>query len=198
MEFLVMQYHKLSLYIIISFCRHFQYYPVSHMYNPRMWSNIKSTSVCFTWPVRGSSMSLAYIGVSSRGEAAALVLFPINVFKFYKRTKWPAWLKIVASLMFVRWSDFYKQKECQRDTSQVYGQKLFSRKKVSVCCNRYLDGRTALNDDSEKHRQTKDPTHWCKLCHCRGFDKGRSKKHAETPANTVVYCFSYLKKTTLQ
>jgi hypothetical protein len=35
-------------------------------------------------------MSLAYIGMSGRGEVAMLVsLFSIDVSKLYKQTKWP-------------------------------------------------------------------------------------------------------------
>jgi hypothetical protein len=36
-------------------------------------------------------------------------------------------------------------------SASVYGQKVLSRKKVSVWRNRFKDGRTALNDDPEKN-----------------------------------------------
>jgi hypothetical protein len=51
-------------------------------------------------------MSLAYIGMSSRGEVAALVSFSIHVSKLYKHTKWPVPLKIIPSLRSMQWSDF--------------------------------------------------------------------------------------------
>jgi hypothetical protein len=39
-----------------------------------------------------------------------------------------------------------------RRSVRVYGQNGLSRKEVSVRCNKFKDGRTALNDDPEKHR----------------------------------------------
>jgi hypothetical protein len=44
------------------------------------------------------------------------------------------------------------QSEIQRRIVSVYGQKVFSRKEVSVWCNKFKDGRTALSDDPQKHR----------------------------------------------
>jgi hypothetical protein len=43
------------------------------------------------------------------------------------------------------------QREIQRRLVSVYGQKIFSWKEVSVWCNKFKVGRTALNDD---HRNT--------------------------------------------
>jgi hypothetical protein len=42
--------------------------------------------------------------------------------------------------------------EIHRRLVSDYGQKSFSRKEVSVWCNKFRGGRTTLNDDSEKHR----------------------------------------------
>jgi hypothetical protein len=41
----------------------------------------------------------------------------------------------------------------------VYGQNIFSQKKMSVWCNKFKNGRTTLNDDPQKQRQTKDLAH---------------------------------------
>jgi hypothetical protein len=73
-----------------------------------------------THGLRDISVSLAYVSTSGREvavstsgrEVAALAsLFPTQVSKLYKRTKWPVWLQIIASLRSARWSDFCKQKE---------------------------------------------------------------------------------------
>jgi hypothetical protein len=51
------------------------------------------------------------------------------------------------------------QSEIHRRLVNGYGWKVFSRKEVSVWCNKFRDGRTALNDDTEKHKsQTQDLT----------------------------------------
>jgi transposase len=44
------------------------------------------------------------------------------------------------------------QSEIHRRLVSVYGQNVFSRKEVSVWCNKFKDGRMALNDDPQKHR----------------------------------------------
>jgi hypothetical protein len=43
------------------------------------------------------------------------------------------------------------QRKLHREIESVYGDKVFSRKEVSVWCNKFKDGRTALNDDPEKN-----------------------------------------------
>jgi hypothetical protein len=44
------------------------------------------------------------------------------------------------------------QSEIHRRLLSVYGQKVFSRKEVSVWYNKFKDGRAALNDDPQEHR----------------------------------------------
>jgi hypothetical protein len=105
----------------------------------------------FLWPARDISMYLPCIGTSGRGEVCAVVsLFYSHVSKLYRRTKWPALLKIVACLGSAQWSDFCKQKAWVR--ASVYCQNVFRRKEVTVWCNEFKDGRKALNDDPKKHR----------------------------------------------
>jgi site-specific recombinase XerC len=40
----------------------------------------------------------------------------------------------------------------QHRLASVYSHNIFSRKEVSVSCNKIKDGQTALNDDPQKHR----------------------------------------------
>jgi hypothetical protein len=44
------------------------------------------------------------------------------------------------------------QTKIHRRLVSVYGQNVFSQKEVSVWCNKFEDGRTALIDDPLKHR----------------------------------------------
>jgi hypothetical protein len=46
------------------------------------------------------------------------------------------------------------QSEIHRRLVSVYDQNVFSRKEVTVWCNKFKYGRTALNDDPEKHSKT--------------------------------------------
>jgi hypothetical protein len=39
------------------------------------------------------------------------------------------------------------------------GREFFTRKEVTVWCNKFKDGRTALNDDPEKHRSRPGTSH---------------------------------------
>jgi hypothetical protein len=58
----------------------------------------------------------------------------------------------------------------------VYGLNLLSRTEVSICCNKFEDGRTALYDDPEEHRGTQRSSHNDENCVAvESFDKGRPK-----------------------
>jgi hypothetical protein len=70
------------------------------------------------------------------------------------------------------------QSEIRLRSLSVYGQKVFSQKKVSVWCIEFKDGSMALNGDPEKHRQTKNLTQWWKVCQCWKFDKEWSKNQS--------------------
>jgi DNA-binding NarL/FixJ family response regulator len=61
----------------------------------------------------------------------------------------------------VRFVQGVSQSEIHRGLVSVYGQKVFSRK--------------TLNDDRQKHRSRPRASHTAENCHCRRFDKGRSK-----------------------
>jgi hypothetical protein len=45
---------------------------VRHEAHVRRRSDIEGTSVCYIWPARDISLSLAYIGTPGRGEVAVL------------------------------------------------------------------------------------------------------------------------------
>jgi hypothetical protein len=61
-------------------------------------SDVKGTSVFYMWPAGDTSMSLAFVGTSGREVAALVSLFSIPVCELCERTKWPVWLKIIATL----------------------------------------------------------------------------------------------------
>jgi hypothetical protein len=49
-------------------------------------------------------------------------------------------------------SEGVSRSEIHSRSVSIHGQKVFSRKEMSVWCNKFKDGRTAINDYPEKHR----------------------------------------------
>jgi hypothetical protein len=82
----------------------------------------------------------------------------------YKWTNWPVWFKIfqIWALLggLISASRGLSQSEIHRRSVIVYGPNVWSREEMSVWCDKFRDGRTALNDDPEKQGQTKDHAHW--------------------------------------
>jgi hypothetical protein len=56
------------------------------------------------------------------------------------------------------------QSEIHCKLVSVYGQNVFSRKEVAVWCNKFKDGKTALNDDPQKHRGRPRTVHTDENC----------------------------------
>jgi hypothetical protein len=56
------------------------------------------------------------------------------------------------------------QGEIHRRLVSVYSQNVFSQMEVPVWCSKFKDGRTALNDDPQKHRGTPRTSHTDEYC----------------------------------
>jgi hypothetical protein len=58
---------------------------------------------------------------------------------------------VVRSAIRILQAEAVSQSQILHRLMCVYGQNVFSQKEVSVWCNKFKDGRTALNDDPWKH-----------------------------------------------
>jgi hypothetical protein len=70
----------------------------------------------------------------------------------YRQTKWPVRWKIIPSPHGHRTFVKEGQSEIHSGSVSVYGRNVFSPNEVSLWCNKFKDGRTALIDDPEKHQ----------------------------------------------
>jgi hypothetical protein len=101
-------------------------------------------------------MSLAYIGMSGKGKAAAVGSSPSTCLSFTTQqnadiTENYFKFEFCMAVRFLQAKQVSRTK-IHRGFVSVYGQNVFSQKKVSVWCNKLKDGRTALNDDPVKQR----------------------------------------------
>jgi hypothetical protein len=97
-----------------------------------------------------------------RSRSHRVVLYPrvraLQANEMAGKTQNDSKFEVRAVVKFLQ-AEGVRRSETHRRSESVCDQNVFIRKGVSVWCNRFKNRRTALNDDPEKHGQTKDLAH---------------------------------------